>query len=308
MENDGKTAHKIGIYERRVADTNEFASDMAVKAAEKLFQQGIIEREEIDFLIYCTQSPDYILPSTACLIQNRLKLPTQCGAFDYNLGCSGYVYGLAMAKGFIESGVARNILLITSDTYSKYLNENDRSVYPIFGDAATATLISSREHDKINIGPFVFGSDGSGAQNLIIPAGGFREPVTLDSFVEKADEYGNIRNRCNLYMNGPEIFNFTLREIPPVVEKLLEKSQASLDEYDYFVFHQANLFMLEHLRKKLKIDAAKFSIQLSDIGNTVSSSIPIALKRDINSIQPGSRVMLVGFGVGYSWAACSIRL
>ncbi|MNP13524.1 3-oxoacyl-[acyl-carrier-protein] synthase 3 [compost metagenome] len=213
-----------------------------------------------------------------------------------------------MAKSFIESGLASHVLLLTADTYSKYSNPKDRSVYPIFGDAATATLISSREHDKINIGPFVFGSDGSGAQNLIIPAGGFREPVTLDSFVEKADEYGNIRNRCNLYMNGPEIFNFTLREIPSVVEKLLEKSQASLDEYDYFVFHQANLFMLEHLRKKLKIDAAKFSIQLSDIGNTVSSSIPIALKRDLNSIQPGSRVMLVGFGVGYSWAACSIRL
>lgn len=213
-----------------------------------------------------------------------------------------------MAKSFIESGLAKHILLLTADTYSKYSNPKDRSVYPIFGDAATATLISSIENDKVNIGPFVFGSDGSGAQNLIIPAGGSREPVTSDSFAEISDEYGNIRNRCNLYMNGPEIFNFTLREIPLAIEKLLEKSESSLDEYDYFVFHQANLFMLEHLRKKLKINATKFSIQLSDIGNTVSSSIPIALKRDLDRLQPESRVMLVGFGVGYSWAACSIRL
>ncbi|MEK5025623.1 ketoacyl-ACP synthase III [Paenibacillus sp. FSL M7-1046] len=307
VSNDERTMKKIGISERRIAEVDEFASDLAVMAAKKLFDSGVVERQEIDFLIYCTQSPDYILPSTSCIIQARLGLPISCGAFDFNLGCSGYVYGLSIAKGLIESGSARNVLLLTSDTYSKHVNPKDRSVEVLFGDAATATLISHHEEDEIRLGPFVFGTDGKGAENLIIPAGGLKEPISNLNKEETEDTFGNIRSRCDLYMNGPEIFNFTLKEIPEAIQRLHAKSDTSMEDYDYFVFHQANQFMLEHLRKKLHINNEKFSIQLKDIGNTVSSSIPIALKRDSHKLQQNDLIMLVGFGVGYSWAACSFK-
>jgi 3-oxoacyl-[acyl-carrier-protein] synthase-3 len=306
---DDKLTGKIGIHSKHIAAQDETASDMAVKAAKKLFNNTGIERDKIDFLIFCTQSPDYILPTTACIIQQRLGLPNSCGAFDFNLGCSGYVYGLSIAKGLIESGSANNILLLTGDTYSKFINEKDRSVKVIFGDAASATLISGIESDTEFIGPFVFGTDGSGAENLIIPAGGMREPITEESKVEYEDQYGNLRSRANLYMNGPEIFNFTLKEIPSTVEKLLTKSGCQKDDYDFFVFHQANKYMLEHLRKKLKIDIGKFPIDMERCGNTVSSTIPIVLKNqlDQHKIQDHHLLMLLGFGVGYSWAGCNIR-
>lgn len=307
IRNDEKIKRKIGIEERRVADVTEFASDMAVKAANKLFASKVVNRNEIDFLIYCTQSPDYILPSTSCILQERLGLSVHCGAFDYNLGCSGYVYGLSIAKGLVESGSAKNILLLTSDTYSKYVNPKDRSVEVLFGDAAAATLISGGENRKSSIGSFVFGTDGRGANNLIIPAGGLREPITSESYVEDLDDFGNIRSRRDLYMNGSEIFNFALRDLPGSINRLLESSATKIEDYSYFVFHQANKFMLEHLRKKMHIDIDKFSLQLNDVGNTVSSSIPIALKRDSHKLKEDDLVMLVGFGVGYSWAVGSLR-
>jgi len=307
VRNDEKTKRKIGIEERRVADVTELASDLAIKAANKLFATEVVNRNEIDFLIYCTQSPDYILPSTSCILQERLGLSVHCGAFDYNLGCSGYVYGLSIAKGLVESGSAKNILLLTSDTYSKYVNPKDRSVEVLFGDAATATLISCKEDHKSSIGPFVFGTDGRGANNLIVPAGGLREPITSESYKEETDDFGNQRSRRDLFMNGPEIFNFALRDIPSSINRLLELSSTKVEDYSYFVFHQANKFMLEHLRKKMNIDIDKYSLQLKDVGNTVSSSIPIALKRDSHKLKEDDLIMLVGFGVGYSWAVGSIR-
>jgi 3-oxoacyl-[acyl-carrier-protein] synthase-3 len=306
---EDKITDKIGIYSRHIAADNESASDMAVKAANKLIEKTGIDRSNIDFLIFCTQSPDYILPTTACIIQERLGLSNSCGAFDFNLGCSGYIYGLSLAKGLIESGSASNILFLTGDTYSKFVNKRDRSVKVIFGDAASATLISSTESDTDFIGPFTFGTDGSGAENLIIPAGGLREPITDESLVEQEDQYGNVRSRANLYMNGPEIFNFTLKEIPSTIQRQLEKSGRDMTQFDMFIFHQANKYMLEHLRKKLKIEEVKFPIDMKNCGNTVSSTIPIVIKNllDQNRIESNHLLMLVGFGVGYSWAACNIK-
>ncbi|NQX60246.1 ketoacyl-ACP synthase III [Paenibacillus qinlingensis] len=301
---------KIGIYTKNIAAPDEFASDLAAHAANKLFNRGIIEPKDIDYLLYCTQSPDYILPTTACLLQERLGLPTSCGALDFNLGCSGYVYGLSLAKALIETGQAKNIILLTADTYSKYINPKDRNVQLLFGDAASATLISSTDEDDEFIGSFVFGTNGKGAEHLIIHAGGLKEPFSSSSFEEVQDAYGNFRSRSNLYMNGNEIFNFASKEVPKAIQGVLEKSNMNLDEVNYFVLHQANQYMLETLRRKIGIPSDKFSIQFADCGNTVSSTIPIALIRDYKEgkCKNGDRTVLVGFGVGYSWSACLIKL
>jgi 3-oxoacyl-[acyl-carrier-protein] synthase-3 len=301
---------KTGIRERHIAQPAECASDLGVEAAKKLFQSGACAPGEIDFLLFCTQSPDYYLPTSACLIQDRLGLPTGCGALDFNQGCSGFVYGLALAKTLVESGLANKVLLITAETYSKFINPRDRSARTIFGDGAAATLIEPVESEVDLLGPFVFGTDGRGANNLIVPVGGLRQRRNSENAVEREDEGGNWRSEQDLYMNGPEIFNFTLQSVPAAVKQLLQKADCALEQIDYFVFHQANKFMLERLRNKIKIPAEKFWLNMECVGNTVSSTIPIALEtaRQENKVQPGERVMLVGFGVGYSWAAGLIQI
>lgn len=304
----GKIYEKTGIRIRHIAAEDECSSDLGVRATERLFEQHGVKPEQIDYLLFCTQTPDYFLPTTACLMQSRLGLRSDCGAVDINQGCSGYVYGLSLAKGLIESGVAGDVLLVTAETYSKFINPRDRSVRTVFGDGAAATLISGVESDEELIGPFVFGTDGRGAENLIVPTGGMRRPITEEAREEKEDG-GNWRSDANLYMNGPEIFNFTLRTIPAAVDRLLAKSGMPMGDVDYFVFHQANKFMLDRLRSKIGIAAEKFCIEMESCGNTVSSTIPIALERSAASgeLKPQMRVMAVGFGVGYSWAGAMLR-
>jgi 3-oxoacyl-[acyl-carrier-protein] synthase III len=306
---EAKIFDKTGISARRVAAAGECASDLGVKAAQKLFETGACRPDEIDFLILCTQSPDYFLPATACVMQHRLGLKTGCGAIDVNQGCSGFVYGLAVAAGLISAGIVRNVLLVTADTYTKFINKRDRAARAIFGDGSAATLIAPVHADDDPIGPFVLGSDGSGARHLMVPAGCLRNPPSPEAFVETKDDNGNWRSPSNFYMNGPEVFTFTLSAVPAVVNQLLIDSNLSFDDVDYFVFHQANRFMLERLRAKLEIPPEKFALDVSDTGNTVSSSIPIALERLTarGLVRSGKRVMLVGFGVGYSWAAAMIR-
>jgi len=301
---------RTGIKVRRVASPDECASDLGVAAARHLFESGASSPEEIDFLLLCTQSPDYFLPTTACLMQTRLGLRTDCGAIDFNQGCSGYVYGLSLAKGMIETGAARNVLLVTADTYTRFINRRDRSVRTLFGDGAAATLISAQAAEEDLIGPFVFGTDGRGAEQLIVQAGGCRRPLDREALIESVDEQGNWRSSQNLYMNGPEIFNFTLRTVPQVMDELMEKSGLSLEEIDYVIPHQANKFMLERLQRRMKVAAEKFHIDLEQTGNTVSSTIPIALEgaRRQGRLSAGQRVALVGFGVGYSWAATIVRI
>jgi len=300
-----KISEKTGISRRYIAGEQEFASDLGVNAANKLFAGGICAPEEIDYLLYCNQSPDYLLPTTACLLQDRLNIPTTAGALDFNLGCSGYVYGLGLAKGLIETGQANNILLITAETYSKFIHPGDKSVRTLFGDAATATLVRGVEREREVIGPFVYGTDGAGAKNLIVPSGGMRIPRCLETAIPIEDSQGNIRSQNNLYMNGAEILTFTLLAIPGAVNALLKKSDCTMDSIDLFVFHQANKFMLDRLRKKLAIPEEKFVFAYENFGNTVSSTIPIALKEaeKKGQLKPGMKVMLVGFGVGYSWGA-----
>ncbi len=303
-----KIASKTGIQRRHVADGDVCSSDLAVSAAEKLFASGACSPEEVDFVLFCTQSPDYFLPTTACLLQDRLGIPTTAGALDYNLGCSGFIYGLGLAQGLIETGQARTVLLITAETYSKFLHPKDRSVRTIFGDAAAVTVLRAAA-DGVSFGPYVYGTDGKGGPNLIVRTGAAREERTEHSAVPATDASGNIRTRDSLFMDGPEIFTFTLEAVPKVVAALTEKAGIRLDEIDLFVFHQANAYMLEHLRKKIKIPVEKFLVSMAQCGNTVSSTIPIALKDAASDgrLLPGALVMLVGFGVGYSWGATLVR-
>ena len=305
-----KIFDKTGISERPVAGAGECASDLGVAAAKRLFEDGLCRREEVDYLIFCTQSPDYFLPATACLVQERLGLGTHCGALDINQGCSGFVYGLSLAKGLVETGVASKVLLITAETYSKYIHPDDRGVRTIFGDGAAATLVSPVESQSELIGPFVLGTDGRGACRLIVASGAARQPRTSQAPLANPDELNANRAAEYLYMDGPEILNFTIREIPGLVSRLLNRAALQMDHVSYFVFHQANKFMLEHLRKKLRIPEQRFCVNLERCGNTVSSTIPLSLQALLEEgrIAPGDRVMLVGFGVGYSWAAAMIQV
>jgi 3-oxoacyl-[acyl-carrier-protein] synthase-3 len=301
---------KTGIRTRHIANAGECASDLGVMAARKIFESGTILPAEIDFLLFCTESPDYILPPSACLIQNQLGIPTSSGALDFNLGCSGFVYGMGLAHSLIMSEQASNVLLITSETYSKHIHFEDRSVRSIFGDGAAATVISACQAGTENkIGPFVYGTDGKGYNNLIVPCGGMRNPLKKEALIEKKDRTGNVRTQKNLYMNGPEIFNFTIKTVPAAVKNILKKSGKKMENVDFFVFHQANAYMLSHLQKKIGIPDHKFYINMYECGNTVSASIPIALKMALNEkkISSGDLVMVVGFGVGYSWAASFIE-
>jgi 3-oxoacyl-[acyl-carrier-protein] synthase III len=304
-----KIDEKTGIRDRHIAAAGECSSDLAVAAARKLFDSGACSPADIDYVMLCTQSPDYFVPTTACVLQERLGMPVTCGALDFNLGCSGFVYGLGLAEGLITSGQAKNILLLTAETYSKFLHPRDRSVRTIFGDAAAGTLLRAVDAAQPLLGPFVYGTDGRGAPNLIVPSGGMRQPRTSETAVAIEDESGNVRSAENLFMDGPEIFNFTLNAVPKSVNALLERANLSLDAIDLFVFHQANRYMLDHLRKRLKIPVEKFQISMAHCGNTVSSTIPIALENALaeGRLKPGSIVMLVGFGTGYSWGATLLR-
>jgi 3-oxoacyl-[acyl-carrier-protein] synthase-3 len=304
-----KIEEKTGIAERWIAAEGECSSDLGAAAAQKLFDSGICKPADIDFILFCTQSPDHFLPTTACVMQQRLGIPTSAGALDFNLGCSGYVYGLGLAKALVETGQATNVLLVTAETYSKFIHPKDKSVRTLFGDAGAATLVRAVPGDREFIGPFVYGTDGGGAKNLIVPTGGMRQRVAPPEETATVDADGNLRGEANLYMNGPEIFAFTLRVVPKVVQELLVRTHKNLGDIDLYVFHQANQYMLEHLRKKLKIPAEGFFVGMRHCGNTVSCTIPIALKQasEEGRIQPGHLVMLVGFGVGYSWGATLIR-
>lgn len=294
-----KVAAKVGVNSRHIAKKDETACDLAEKAALKMFEEYNVNPKTIDFLLLCTQSPDYFLPSTACILQHRLGIPTSAGAFDYNLGCSGCIYGMAVAKGLIASGVAENILLITSETYNKYLHPSDKSNRSIFGDGAAACLISTEGFAEI--GDFILGTDGSGAEHLIVKTGAARQKEATGK--ENMDDDGHIRRDDYLYMDGSAIFNFTLEAVPMMMSDILRKNGIEKDNIDYYLFHQANKFMLNTIRKVCVLPKDKFYVNISETGNTVSSTVLIGLKQcmDNGIIHSGMKVMITGFGVGLSW-------
>ncbi len=289
---------KTGIAARHVAAPDECASDLGVAAAERLFAEHGIDRDSIDFLLLCTQTPDYPLPTTSCLMQHRLGLPTHAGALDFNLGCSGFVYGLSLADGLIRSGAARRILLITAETYSKYIDANDRSLRTIFGDGAAATLIEAAEVPSLS--GFSFGTDGSAGDALMVNSGGARP---TDAALQPRTKW---RWNSKLYMDGPGLIKLTLDTVPSMIERVFEQAKVVDDDLELYLVHQATHKLLESLRQEMKIDEARMPTVLRDVGNTVSSTIPIMIDRlrGDGRLRRGNRCLLAGYGVGFSWAGC----
>jgi 3-oxoacyl-[acyl-carrier-protein] synthase-3 len=289
---------KTGVRERHIAAPGECASDLGVEAAEKLFRDFDIDPQSVDFLLFCTQTPDYPLPTTACMVQNRLGLKTSCGALDFNLGCSGFVYGLGLADGLIRAGTAKRVLLITAETYSKYIHAEDRSLRTIFGDGAAATLVIAAEQPSL-LG-FTFGTDGSAANSLLVNTGGARPPETA---MKPRTKW---RWPSRMYMDGPGLITLTLETIPKVLEQVLETSGVSRDEISLYLMHQPTRKLLDELRNALGISEAQMPMALEQYGNTVSSTIPILIRdlRAEKTLRPGTRTVMIGFGVGFSWAGC----
>lgn len=292
---------KTGIRQRHIAAPRETASDLAVKAAQQLLDETSVSPDSIDFVLLCTQTPDYPLPTTSCLIQDRLGLRTGCGALDFNLGCSGYVYGLALCDGLIQSGVAKNVLLLTAETYSKYIDDDDRSLRTIFGDGAAASLVTAGEEPTLR--GFQFGSDGSGGDMLLVGDGGERHPE--DAIKPRHRK----RWKSRLYMDGPSLINFTVDAIPRLVDEILEANQLSDPDIGKYLMHQATWKMLDQLRNRMGVDEDRLPIDLADVGNTVSCTLPILIDRlrKRGQLDSESVNMLVGFGVGLSWAGCLWR-
>ena len=304
--NADKIGQKVGIFSRHVASEEETPLDLAEKACVGLFQDHPEIKGAVDYLLFCTQNPDYILPGNSSILQNRLGLPTSIGALDYNLGCSGYIYGLSLAKGLLLGHVAKGVLLVTAEAYTKRINRKDKGNRSIFGDAATATFLT--EEDAGKIGEFVLGTDGSGADNLIIRNGGVR--CRSGNKDEKTYGSGNIYTDDDLYMDGPEIFNFTIETVPGLIQNTLTKNNLEDKDVSYYIFHQANAYILKYLQAIMNIPSEKFWIDMRETGNTVSSSIPIALNEAVTSrtVCAGQTVVLSGFGVGYSFGAVPIVL
>ncbi len=303
-----RAAKALGIEHRHRVEPGQAASDLAAAAAGELFRRYPETEEDIDFVLLCTQQPDYFLPSTACLVAEKLGLPKSVGALDYNLGCSGYVYGLALAKGLVETGLSRRLLLLTSVLYAEQVSPDDTAAHPVFGDGATATLIEALEGEKPFLDAFVFGTDGSGANAVRQEIGGSRFPFDEKPLEKVTDEHGS-HTRADIVMDGQEVMLFTLREVPPMVEEILRKAGLTRDELSYAVFHQPNEFMLEYVRRKCRLLDVPFFKDVRDTGNTVSSSIPLALESLLkNNKDDLSKVMLAGYGVGLSWAGCMADL
>src|SRR5262249_25211727 len=292
---------KTGIASRHIAAPGECASDLAVAAAQQLFHNYDIDPRSIDFVLLCTQTPDYPLPTLAWLLQSRLGLKTSVGALDFNLGCSGYVYGLSLADGLIQSGAARRVLLLTAETYSKYIHSDDRSLRTIFGDGAAATLVEAA--DEPTLTAFQFGTDGTGADTLLVTKGGARPEE------QAIKPRHRQRWESALYMDGPSLINFTVAAIPSLVSNILASAKLTDADIDLYLFHQATLKMLDQLRDRMGISSERLPVVLEHVGNTVSSTIPILIDtlRNDGRLKRGMKNMLVGFGVGWSWAGCMWR-
>jgi len=298
---------KIGVKERRFTDENTCSSDLCFAAAEELIAGMNINRDEIDLLIFISQTPDYRMPATSILLQERLKLPNSTIAFDISLGCSAFLYGLTVAYSMIAAGAVKKALVLDGETRSKVYSQKDRKTAFLFGDAGVAALIEKNE--KFGKSWFSLNSDGSRESLIKIPAGGYRNMSSPETLMEKiVDEYGNIRSDEHGYMNGADVFNFVLREVPKDFNRLVEYSGIDLSSVDHFVFHQANSYINGFIAKKLKLPEDKIPSTIEKFGNTSSVSIPITIVSELkNKLQGRKRLLLSGFGVGLSWGTAVIE-
>lgn len=302
-----KISESTGVVERYIAPEGMCTSDLCYAAADKLLGETGWERDSVDAIIFVSQTADYVLPATACTLQHRLKLSKRCAAFDVGLGCSGYIHGLWLAASLIAGGGLRRVLVLSGDTINKTLSPQDRAVALLFGDAGTATALE--RHEGAPPMTFVLGTDGSGRDNLIGPTGGFRQVKSPKTAIRTERENGNFRADSDLYMNGPEVFTFTLREVPPLMRSVFAESGWTQQATDAFVFHQANKFMIDYLVKRMKLPAEKVPVVLEKYGNTSCASIPLALTDALASRlrEAPARLVLAGFGVGYSWGAMTVE-
>lgn len=303
---------QCGIKNRYAAEIEETAKDVGNKAAEKLFAEWAVAKEEIDYLIFVSDALDYKGPTTACVMQHDLGLSESCGAIDVLHGCTGFIYGLSLAKALIVSEQFNNILIITADTPTKVVHPADIDLRAIFSDAGAATLVSNKIKPKMlnyEITNFVFGTDGKGEKNLFVERSATKNAADVKWLKQHEHIPGGLR-RGRMYMNSPQIFMFALRKVPILIEQVLTKNNVKFEEIDSFVLHQANGQMLEFIRKRLKIPKEKFFMNIENIGNTVSATIPIALKDMIDEklINNGDQLFLGGFGIGYSWGGTIINV
>ena len=297
-----------GVLSRHICESDETSVDMGVEAANALFAQGKICKDEVDYLIFCSAGGDFITPASACIVHEKLNLKPNCGTVDINQGCTGFLHGLNLANALVTSGSAENVLLITSEAISKMVHPQDKGNRAVFGDAAAATLVGKNDL-KSDYGNFVFGTDGSKFDQIIIKHGRERYPLPESAEDDFTDDFGTTRNHSKIYMNGGEVFNFSVGKAPELINDLLAKAELNKEEIDFFVFHQSNRILLETLGKKLKIPQEKIIFELETNGNTVSSSIPIALKKaeEKGIIKKGQKLMFAAFGVGFSWGGVIVE-
>ncbi|OFY93227.1 MAG: hypothetical protein A3K10_13580 [Bacteroidetes bacterium RIFCSPLOWO2_12_FULL_31_6] len=307
LKSKEETLLKVGVLSRYIVDINVPASDLVFNAAEKLFNETNINRNDIDFLVFCSTEFDHYTPTTSSILQNRLKLSNSIGAIDVVSSCTGFVHSLSLVKGLIEANEFKNILLLCVSTLTKTFHKKDANSHFLFGDAATAILISNRVED--GIGKFVFGTDGGRSDYIIVRDGGGRNKLTEQSFLEEENEYGNTTCNANFFMNGTGVFLFGLKTVPKLIDEILFKNNTTFEEVDYFVFHQANKFLLKTLQKKLGIPDEKFVIHMENTGNTVAATIPIAfnslMKND--KIKKGDKILIAAFGTGLTWGGTIIK-
>ncbi len=299
---------KSGVRQRHIARAGETAFDYVKKAADQMFLSGNQDKSSIDAIIFCTQTPDYIMPSNAFLLHEYLDLSEDVLAFDYNLACSGYIYGLAIARSLIIAGTATNVLLATGDTYSKYINKQDRSTSVLFGDGGSVSFVSA-SNDDTGISDLMLASSGKHHRKFYVPAGGCRLPCSEETAVEETDRSGNVRSKNDIHMDGMAVWSFIQSTVPKQIKKLLSRNSLEVGDIDQYVFHQASKLTLDSLTKALKLDPEKVFVDLATTGNLVSTSVPVALKKAIAAgrIAEGSRVLISGFGVGLSWGSMLIE-
>ena len=300
-----QVALRTGVETRYWCEPGETALDLAEEACRRLTKTTGDDLGQTDAILFCTQSPDYIMPANACILQGRLRLPHNVAALDYSLACSGYVYGLFLAKALIGSGLARNVLLVTAETYSKWMHPDDRGTVTLFGDAAAATLVSA---GRTGIGKIKLATHGGNPSCFYVPAGGARLPRSMETKQVFADKNGNQRTAENLHMDGPVVLEFVKQQIPRIVRGLLREENLTIDDLDLVVFHPGSRLVLDVLYRALRVPQRMQFDNLNRVGNTVSASIPVALHdAELTGVlKPGMKILLVGFGVGLSWGACIV--
>jgi 3-oxoacyl-[acyl-carrier-protein] synthase-3 len=293
----------IGINERRVTNESTFTSDLCYAAAEDIIKKLDIDKNDIGVMVFVSQTPDYKLPITSAILQDKLNLPQECICFDVPLGCSGYTYGLYILSSLIKSSNSKYGILLSGDTISKEVNPKDNSTFPLFGDAGTATILKYDLEFKNSI-IFNLGTDGSGYNSIIIPHGGSKFPISDESFIEFQDENGNIRRKYDLYLNGGEVFDFGTNKISKILKQFIEEN---LSEVDCLILHQANKFMNDRITKKVGVPLEKSLSSLANFGNTSSATIPLTLVTQLSTINTFKNIVFCGFGVGLSWASAIIH-